>query len=108
MINHPHINKEGSIPHKVGCGIMQRAALGGLPGINWPLSLVAQALLSLSSACCRSCMLSPSRSFAVNVSRGNRTSLKIPSHVSHLTWAVLDPALCLVPADGNEVPELLK
>lgn len=36
--------KEGSVPHKVGCGIIQRAVLGGLLGINWPVSPVAPSI----------------------------------------------------------------
>lgn len=38
------LTKEGSVRHKVGCGIMQRVALKGLLGINWPLSLVAPSI----------------------------------------------------------------
>lgn len=36
--------QEGSVPHKVGFGIIQRAALRGLLGINWPVSPVAPSI----------------------------------------------------------------
>lgn len=36
--------REGSVPHKVGFGIIQRAALRGLLGINWPVSPVAPSI----------------------------------------------------------------
>lgn len=36
--------KEGSVCHKVGCGIIQRAPLTGLLGINWPVSPVAPSI----------------------------------------------------------------
>jgi len=46
VINDPHISTRewGGAPHKVGCGIIQRAALRGLLGINWPGSPVAPSI----------------------------------------------------------------
>ena len=41
----PTSAKEGSAPHKVGCGIIKRVTLGGLLGINWTVSPVAAVTL---------------------------------------------------------------
>lgn len=94
----------GSIPHKVGCEIIQRAALRGLLGINWPVSLLwLQVLLSLSSADCSLCTLSLLRSFAVNVSQGK---LRQPKNTlaSHMDWlsGLWGPSAGLVPAVRRE------
>lgn len=36
--------QEGSVRYKVGCGIIQRAALRGRLAINWPVSPVAPSI----------------------------------------------------------------
>lgn len=110
--------KQGSVPHKVGCGIIQGAALEGrLLGITALLWLPSIAVTLLGAVRCVR-MLSLLRSFAVNVSQRNCIGLKIPSRAhfpsSHI-WVAerLGPfrsRRCVSPCsqEWNSTAEIIK
>lgn len=110
------LTKEGSVRHKLGCGIIPRVAPKGLLGINWPLSLVAPSIsvaflgiprfvhVITLEVLCSKCVTGKLRRPKNNLA----CVFPIVSHwVCCVRWAALDPGVILFPADRNEVAELL-